>query len=95
VNLNEYVKNAYDLEKAKGFNPDSGERNLGEQLMLIVTELGEMLGERVKHAGYEPSARRRVAANARCGVVGGRGLASPQAQRGGLECLMRTSGCSS
>jgi len=55
--LNEYSKKAHQMAKAKGFY-DNGDRNIGEQLMLVVTELSEAVeahrtGKRALLDGYE------------------------------------------
>lgn len=43
MNISELIKKAHEYAVEKGFYPEGEERNTGELLMLIVSELGEAL----------------------------------------------------
>ena len=43
MNISELIKEAHDNAVERGFYPDGEEKNIGELLMLIVSELGEAL----------------------------------------------------
>jgi NTP pyrophosphatase (non-canonical NTP hydrolase) len=43
MTLNEYRDLCHKIAKSKGWYDDAGERNIGEQLMLVVTEVAEAM----------------------------------------------------
>lgn len=43
MRLNEYVRECHATSRSKGWYDDAGQRNIGEQLMLVVTEVAEAM----------------------------------------------------
>ena len=61
MNINTLVQEAHEAAKAKGFYDGNGERNIGEALMLIVSEIGEAMEAHRKGNKYADSTTDEVA----------------------------------